>query len=408
MITDITDFCQQFYASTFIPILYFQWPSEIQWSCPSVLKKMGTRNAILESKIKFSTNPDYFITDSYSYFGFVNINNSPSKMDFIVIGPIFSTPVSEDTIQGFLRECCLTGESAEEMKHILINTPCITFNQFLHMLSFIHLCINGEKIEVSEHFQTRIDNSIQNNISRQYSMEMYNKREYLDFHNTYEFEQAFMDCITHGDVPRLEASFKKQIAENPIKTGILSSNILQHTRNLFIVSATLATRAAIAGGLDTEQAYQLSDLYIHECERTQDIDAFNTLNYTMMADFTTRVGNRKIPIEGLSKEVFQCIQYISQRPNEPIQIDDVAAFVGKSRSYITKHFKKELGFDMSSFIMRCKLEEAKSLLTYTDKSLSEISNYLCFSSQAYFQNVFKKKYGITPNEFRKQPKKQEC
>ena len=58
---------------------------------------------------------------------------------------------------------------------------------------------------------------------------------------------------------------------------------------------------------------------------------------------------------------------------------------------------------MNSFIMRCKLEEAKSLLTHTDKSISEISSYLCFSSQAYFQNVFKKKYGITPNAYRKRP-----
>ena len=79
----------------------------------------------------------------------------------------------------------------------------------------------------------------------------------------------------------------------------------------------------------------------------------------------------------------------------------MAAFIRRSRSYITKKFKKELGFDISSFIMRCKLEEAKSLLTYTNKSLSEISSYLCFSSQSYFQNVFKKKYGMTPLQYRK-------
>ena len=55
--------------------------------------------------------------------------------------------------------------------------------------------------------------------------------------------------------------------------------------------------------------------------------------------------------------------------------------------------------------MRCKLEEAKSLLTYSDKSLIEISNYLCFSSQSYFQNVFKKKYGMTPKQYRDQAHK---
>ena len=55
--------------------------------------------------------------------------------------------------------------------------------------------------------------------------------------------------------------------------------------------------------------------------------------------------------------------------------------------------------------MRCRLEEAKSLLTYSDKTLSEISTYLCFSSQSYFQNIFKKKYGITPLKYRKQTQK---
>ena len=54
-----------------------------------------------------------------------------------------------------------------------------------------------------------------------------------------------------------------------------------------------------------------------------------------------------------------------------------------------KHFKGELGIRMGAYIMRCKLEEAKSLLTYSEKSLAEISSYLCFSSQSYFQNVFK-------------------
>lgn len=75
--------------------------------------------------------------------------------------------------------------------------------------------------------------------------------------------------------------------------------------------------------------------------------------------------------------------------------------MGKSRSYISKKFKKELGFDLSKFIVRRKLEEGKSLLAYTDKPISEISEYLCFSSQSYFQNLFKNKYGVTPYEYRR-------
>ena len=67
-----------------------------------------------------------------------------------------------------------------------------------------------------------------------------------------------------------------------------------------------------------------------------------------------------------------------------------------------KHFKAELGMSMGAYITQCKLEEAQSLLAYSDKSLAEISSYLCFSSQPYFQNVFKKQYGLTPLAYRKQ------
>lgn len=70
-----------------------------------------------------------------------------------------------------------------------------------------------------------------------------------------------------------------------------------------------------------------------------------------------------------------------------------------------RRFKEELGIHIGAFITSCKLEEAKTLLTYSDKSLSEISNYLCFSSQSYFQNVFKKQYGITPMQHRKNTQK---
>ena len=55
--------------------------------------------------------------------------------------------------------------------------------------------------------------------------------------------------------------------------------------------------------------------------------------------------------------------------------------------------------------MNARLEEARNLLTHSEKSLAEISNYLCFSSQAYFQNVFKKKFGITPTQYRKDSRK---
>ena len=80
----------------------------------------------------------------------------------------------------------------------------------------------------------------------------------------------------------------------------------------------------------------------------------------------------------------------------------MADYVGFSKSYLSAYFKDTLGFKISDFILRCKLEEGRDLLRFTDKSITTISTYLCFSSQSHFQTAFKKQYGITPKEYRRQ------
>jgi AraC family transcriptional regulator, transcriptional activator of pobA len=60
---------------------------------------------------------------------------------------------------------------------------------------------------------------------------------------------------------------------------------------------------------------------------------------------------------------------------------------------------------VSEMIETRKMIEAKNLLVTTDKSVSEIGFELGFSEKAYFTNVFKKKSGQTPTEFREEMKK---
>lgn len=60
---------------------------------------------------------------------------------------------------------------------------------------------------------------------------------------------------------------------------------------------------------------------------------------------------------------------------------------------------------VSDIIETRKLIEAKNLLMSTDKSVSEIGFELGFKEKAYFTNVFKKKSGQTPTEFREEMRK---
>jgi AraC-type DNA-binding domain-containing proteins len=60
---------------------------------------------------------------------------------------------------------------------------------------------------------------------------------------------------------------------------------------------------------------------------------------------------------------------------------------------------------VSEIIESRKLLEAKNLLATTDKAISEIGYDLGFNEKAYFTNIFKKRTGQTPSEFRSEVRK---
>ncbi|MCC8044603.1 MAG: helix-turn-helix domain-containing protein [Clostridiales bacterium] len=393
MVKNIHEFCHLFYNSTSIPIGYYIVSSGQTCCFPPILSDTSVFSASYPEFMQFSRNPDYTVSQSFSYIGY--IDTAPA--DYLVfIGPVFSVPNSDFTLRNFMKEWAISLEYREEISQFLLNSPSISFERFLQILAWLFLCLNDKEININEHFHQDNADKI-HELSRLHAQQVYEAKERENYHNSWHFEQKFMQYIRDGNKQKLDELLVSTASS--VSEGTLADNALRQRKNVFIITLALVMRSAIAGGMDMEQAYQLADIYTQDCERSQDVTYVSNLTYTMTMDFTERVSQTKIP-KGMSQEVFDCIQFIRNHINTPIQVNDVAESIGKSRSYVSGKFKSELGFDISSFIMRCKLEEARSLLASSDKSLSEISTYLCFSSQSYFQNVFKKKYGETPKQYR--------
>lgn len=186
-----------------------------------------------------------------------------------------------------------------------------------------------------------------------------------------------------------------------MSANFTESSLILLIEKVIFGTTTLVTRAAIKGGLELKTAYQLSDLYLRKIENAASIAALKELSNTMLLDFTERTNNAKRE-KDVPFDIWECLQYIRQNTHTPLRVEILAANMHLSKSQIDRRFKKTLGFSPSEFILRCKLEEAKDLLIYTNRPLSEISSLLCFSSQSHFSNAFKKKYHVSPLEFRKQ------
>ncbi len=170
---------------------------------------------------------------------------------------------------------------------------------------------------------------------------------------------------------------------------------------LFVASITLASRSAIAGGMDAERAYNISDLYILKMDTLQSVDEVKALHADMFA-FYTKEMTALDKVSVYSKPVVLCLDYIYDHLHEPIRVEDLAARTGLNRSYLSTLFKKETGSSVSAYILSKRIEAAKNMLKFSAYSFAEISAILAFSSQSHFIRVFKAHTGYTPRAYRNQ------
>lgn len=98
--------------------------------------------------------------------------------------------------------------------------------------------------------------------------------------------------------------------------------------------------------------------------------------------------------------VRQGIAIIQGRFKERLTLDEVANELEVSTSYFSRLFSNETGVPFSQYLTQKRVEHARDLLLTTNLKLYEISELSGFSSPIYFNNSFKKSFGMTPKRYR--------
>ena len=231
------------------------------------------------------------------------------------------------------------------------------------------------------------------------------KVAYLEFihrennlrHHSYDEEMLQYEYVKNGDIRAIELAKKKF---NSFKVGHRSDSKLRDKQYLFVCSLTLVTRFAVEGGMDFEKAYNASDLYIQKVDTLHSIDEISKLHNEMVTYFTKNVAKAKKD-NILSKPIIECIDYIYYHLNENISIKLLAKHVALNPSYLSTLFKKETGESIANYITQKRMETAKNMLKYSNYSLSDIGEFLNFSSYSHFARVFRKYYNTSPKEYRR-------
>ena len=347
-----------------------------------------------EQAFKLNDDVCYYQSSYYYYYAIANIDDLK-----IVVGPTRQLPITNQELKSLAFSIGVPNSSIDVFIQEMSSLVSLPLMSLLQIMCMIYFALTGKKkslesITIHEAKQTIIKDEIEkSNVDRNIET---NNGPY----NGLDVENRLLDMVMRGDVAALNNFFESAPA---VKGGSIAQEQLRQSKNIFIVTATLVSRAAIRGGIDVTSSLALSDQYIQRCELADSIDQITELSYRMVLDYAERVSKIKLG-QNPSVLVIKVSNYIQQHLSDAIKVEDIAKALFMGRSRLSTNFKNETGINLSNYITMIKIDEAKRLLRYSDKSFTSIAMYLGFSSQSHFSQVFKKYTEITPFEYRQMHK----
>ena len=100
-------------------------------------------------------------------------------------------------------------------------------------------------------------------------------------------------------------------------------------------------------------------------------------------------------------KISELIGRIKMTSSLNITVSECAAFCNMSKVHFIRVFKRTTGVPPMQFMLQIRIDRAKELLDFTDKSIGEIAEASGFHDQNYFARTFKKITGMSPSQFRK-------
>jgi len=235
-----------------------------------------------------------------------------------------------------------------------------------------------------------------NNIAGKLTQTLFDQRENDIYHLPYDHELLFYDAVKTGDIDTVRKQMLPLTSES---LGFLSKDPLRNLQYHFIITAAFITRFCMEGGVDSELAYTLSDLYIQRVDICKSCEEVTALHKEMIFDLTKRMHELQFE-NAFSKNIVICIDYINSHLQTRFSIPELASVLRLHPNYLCTIFKKETGTTLTQFIRAQRINAAKNLLKYSEYSCLDIGNYLVFSSHSHFISTFKKEVEITPQAYR--------
>lgn len=162
------------------------------------------------------------------------------------------------------------------------------------------------------------------------------------------------------------------------------------------------TNSVVCAIIPTEHLQKVEDIF-EDAQKSfydekRDTEAFICCFFRLMSYI------KKYATEHISapRDSFtRAIEIINQNYGRNISLDNLSNEIHMSKYHFCRKFKTTVGVTVMEAILRTRLAAAQNALSESNLTISEISDKCGFSSVSYFCQIFKKRMGITPLEYRR-------
>lgn len=121
------------------------------------------------------------------------------------------------------------------------------------------------------------------------------------------------------------------------------------------------------------------------------------LLWILSSEFRDKDFSLELPQRSYEEIAFD---YIQSNYTKRMTITDVANYIGISRSYLYRLFKRKYEMSPQEFLQDKRLKTAKKLLLHTKKTINEVAYEIGYDNQLLFSKNFKKEFGMSPSKYR--------
>lgn len=315
----------------------------------------------------------------------------------MIAGPVTIGRLSQETLIQLRREYKLGRKSG-------YTPPVCPLDKFVSGVLLLHWHLTGQELTSAELWQKNQQYYTATlNIQNRISQDIFMRQENAGLHNPYEQELRELDSIEKGDTEALTRSISETY-EGEI--GILAKDPLRSHKNVAVGNITLASRAAIRGGISVEKSFSMADSFIQQVEEIDnvpEVEAFKRESqyfYARLVNAENTRGGEKQNVRA-NPLIGQVKDYIFNHLHDTIQVSDIAAYIQVNPDYLSHLFSSQEKMTITNYIRQEKVRRGENLLKYSDYRVQEIAFYLGFCSQSHFTRVFQQIVGMNPNEYRK-------